>query len=430
MEKENKLVKGLTLVTLFTLITGAMVGMAWAVLTNVLLDRGGPAVVISIAIAAVLSLFVGLCFAELCSAMPYAGGAYIYVKRGLGKFWGFIAGWLLVLAYAAMMPGECIILGKLINGINPSLSPSIVGASLALLFTLINLVGIRFSGLVQFFMTLALFAGVLIFVIAGVPHLELANVQPFFGRGVGGIFIVIPIGMLAFMGYDVLPQAAEETNAPIRKMVFLIPGSIVFVAVIYALVVWVSAGVVPWESIAKSTEHIPILPSVVKALGSKGPAIIIVAGICGLITTMNAFMVGGSRLLMAMAKDNELPKAFGRLNKRFSVPHVGILCIGLLGVAGSFIRELIVLFDTAAASILVSYLLTVISLIVLRRREPDMERPYAVRAYPFVPVIAIIAVIPTLLVAIALLKPWALSVYAAWIIAGCVYYYIFRKGRE
>ena len=85
MEKENKLVKGLTLVTLFTLITGAMVGMAWAVLANVFLDRAGPAVLISIGVASVLTLFVGLCFAELCSAMPYAGGAYMGGKDGKSK---------------------------------------------------------------------------------------------------------------------------------------------------------------------------------------------------------------------------------------------------------------------------------------------------------------------------------------------------------
>jgi len=157
MEKENKLTRGLTLFTLFTLITGAMVGMAWAILANVFLDRAGPAVMISIGVAAILTLFVGLCFAELCSAMPYAGGAYIYVRRGINKFVGFIAGWLLVMAYAAMMPGECIILGKLINGVFPTLDPAMVGAVLALVFTLVNLAGIRFSGLVQFLLTAALF---------------------------------------------------------------------------------------------------------------------------------------------------------------------------------------------------------------------------------------------------------------------------------
>jgi len=429
MEKQSTLVRGLTLITLFTLITGAMVGMAWAILANVLLDRAGPAVVLSLAIAAFLSLFIGLCFAELCSAMPYAGGEYIYVKRALGKFPGFITGWILVLAYAAMMPGECIIIGKLVNGILPQFSPTVIGVTAAILFTVINLIGIRLSGLVQFLLTSALFVGILIYVFAGLPALELSNFEPFFGRGVGGIFIMIPIAMLAYMGYDVLPQAAEEVDAPIRKMVFIIPASIFFVGFVYVLVIVVTAGLVPWEQIAKSTEHIPIIPAVLKALGEKGPTIIIIAGVCGLITTMNAFLVGGSRLLMAMAKDNELPSAFKRIHQRFHVPSVGIIFLGLLGVAGSFIKELIVLFDTAASSVLICYLLVAIALIVLRRKEPGLDRPYRVPGYPAVPIVAIVAVIPTWLISLAILKTWALAVYFGWIVLGCGYYLIIRRER-
>jgi len=429
MEKESKLTKGLTLVTLFTLITGAMVGMAWAILANVFLDRAAPAVLISIAVASVLTLFVGLCFAELCAAMPYAGGAYIYVRRGIGKFVGFIAGWLLVLAYAAMMPGECIILGKLVNGIFPSLAPSIVGASLALLFTVVNLAGIRFSGIVQFLLTVALFIGIIIFIIAGVPELEIQNFKPFFGRGAGGIFLMIPIAMLAFMGYDVLPQAAEEVNAPIRKIVFLIPASIFFVAFMYILVLVISAGVVHWEVIAKNTEHIPIMPSVVKALGTKGAYIVIVAGICGLVTTMNAFMVGGSRLLYAMSQDGEIPSIFGRVSSNTNVPYAGILFIGALGIAGSFIQELIVLFDTAAASVLVSYFLVALTVIVLRKKEPELDRPYRIHGYPYIPVIAAVAVVPTWIIAVAILKVWALGVFIGWTLLGCGYYLLVRKNR-
>ncbi len=429
MENESKLTRGLTLVTLFTLITGAMVGMAWAVLANVFLDRAAPAVVISIAVASVLTLFVGLCFAELCSAMPFAGGAYIYVRRAMGTFAGFISGWLLVLAYAAMMPGECIILARLVAGLYPSLNPSLVGAGLALFFTLVNLAGIRFSGLVQFVLTVALFGGIIIFVVTGAPHLRVEHFQPFFGRGAGGILLMIPIAMLAFMGYDVLPQAAEEVNAPIRKMVFLIPSSIFFVAIMYILVLVVSAGTVHWEVIASNTGHIPIMPSVEKALGTRGATIVIIAGICGLITTMNAFMVGGSRLLMAMAKDRELPGIFGRLSGNTSVPYAGIIFIGVLGIAGSFVQELIVLFDTAASAVLVSYFLVAVAVIVLRRKEPDLERPYKIRWYPVIPLVAAVAVVPTWIISLAILKIWALAVFWVWVLLGVGYYFLFRKKR-
>ena len=427
MEEKSNLIKGLTLATMFTLITGAMVGMAWAVLANVMLDRAGPAVGLSIIIAAILSMFIGFCYAELCSAMPKAGGEYIYVKRGLGKFTGFFTGWVLILAYASMMPGECIILGKLIHGINPALSPTLTGALIAVFFTVINLLGVRFSGRVQFLFAVLLFAGILIYVIAALPKLQMANFQPVFGRGMGGVLLMVPLSMLAFMGFDVLPQAAEEVNAPIRKLVFLIPASIVFVAFFYFAVTVANAGLVPWENLAKSTANIPILEPVKIALGEKGAIIILVAGICGLLTTMNAFMLGGSRLLMAMARDGEIPRSLAYVNPRFGTPSVALVFLGVMGVLGSVFTELIVLFDTAASAVLLCYLLVVITVIRLRRKEPDMERPYKMWGYPAIPVLAIISIIPAWGISILLLKPWAIGVFLGWIIVGILYYIAFRR---
>jgi amino acid transporter len=429
-EKKSNLVRGLTLATMFTLITGAMVGMAWAVLANVMLDRAGPAIGLSILLAAVFSLFIGLCYAELCSAMPRAGGEYIYVRRGLGNFSGFFTGWILILAYAAMMPGECIILGKLMHGIQPSFSPAVTGAAIAVFFTVINLLGVRLSGRVQFLFTLILFAGILIYVVAALPKIELANFQPVLGRGWGGVLLMVPLSMLAFMGFDILPQAAEEVNAPIRKMVFLIPASILAVAVFYIAVMMANAGLAPWEKMAKSTAEIPILDTVRIALGEKGVLIILAAGICGLLTTMNAFMMGGSRLIMAMAKDGELPAVFSFVHERFHTPSVALIFLGLMGILGSYFTELIALFDTAASAVLICYVLVTVTVIALRKKEPDMERPYKMSFYPLIPILALISIIPTWLISMTLLKPWSLGIFAGWIILGVLYFFIMRKGRS
>ncbi|MCG8566767.1 MAG: amino acid permease [Desulfobacterales bacterium] len=424
----EKLVKGLTLVTLFSLITGAMVGMGWAVLANVMVDRAGPGVMISMALAAVFSLFIGLCYAELCSAMPKAGGEYIYVKRGMGPFSGFFAGWVLILAYAAMMPGECIILGKLIHGLNPDLSPALTGAGIAVFFTLVNLVGVRLSGRVQLFFTLVLFLGIFLYVAAALPKIHMENITPFMGRGWGGVLLMVPLSMLAFMGFDVLPQAAEEIQAPIRKMVFLIPASIGVVGLFYVATTLANVGLEPWEKLAQSTDEIPILSPVTLALGERGGLIIITAGICGLLTTMNAFMMGGSRLLMAMARDGEIPAFLGRVHPRFRTPHMALIFLGIMGVAGAYFTEMIVLFDTAAAAVLICYILVAVSVMRLRKNEPEMERPYAIKAYPLVPILAIVSVIPTWGIAMALLKPVALVCFVLWLVLGLIYYRFVKKG--
>ncbi len=426
-EKPSNLKRGLTLVTLFTLLTGAMVGMAWAVLANVFLDRGGPASIISLVVAAVFTLFVGLCFAELCSMMPVAGGAYIYVKRAMNKFGGFTAGWLLVLAYAAMMPGECIIIGKLAAGLIPGVPVAWVGVAAAVLFTVINLVGITFSAIVQLILTVILFGGIFAYALPGLAQVDVANMTPFFGRGVAGMFLMVPIYFLGFMGYDILPQAAEEVKSPVRKMVFVIPLSILFVLVAYMAVAIANAGVLPWEQIAKSTDPVPIIPIAEKLLGPSGPAIIIIAGLCGLVTTLNGFVVGASRLMMAMAKDHELPPFFAKVNKRFGVPHWAIIFVGILGIIGSFVPQLIVLFDTAASAVLVTYALTAVSVIVLRKKQPDAERPYKVPWGNVIPILALIGVVPTFLISLGILTTEALIVFVAWFVIGVIYYLLYRR---
>jgi len=429
LNEKTTLVRGLTIVTMFTLLTGAMVGMAWAVLANVMLDRAGPAVVLSILLAAVFSLFIGLCYAELCSAMPKAGGEYIYVKRGLGKFPGFFAGWILLLAYASMMPGECIIIGKLVHGISPSLSPSTTGAFVAVFFTLVNLLGVRLSGRVQFVFTLILFAGIFIYVAASLPKIDAAHYQPVLGRGWGGVLLMIPLSMLAFMGFDILPQAAEEVNAPIRKMVFLIPASIFFVAIFYIAIMMVNAGLEPWEKLAGSTAEIPILDVARIALGENGVLIILAAGICGLLTTINAFMMGGSRLIMAMANDGEIPSFLSFVHPKYHTPSVALIFLGLMGILGSYFSELIALFDTAASSVLVCYILVAVAVMTLRKKEPEMDRPYRIAFYPWVPILAIVGTIPTCLISLTLLKSTSLGIFFGWILLGVLYYLIVRRGR-
>jgi len=426
-EKPSNLKRGLTLVTLFTLLTGAMVGMAWAVLANVFLDRGGPASILALIVAAVFTLFVGLCFAELCSMMPVAGGAYIYVKRAMNKFGGFTAGWLLVLAYAAMMPGECIIIGKLAAGLIPGVPVAWVGVGAAVIFTVINLIGITFSAIVQLILTVVLFGGIFVYALPGLAQVDVANMTPFFGRGVAGMFLMVPIYFLGFMGYDILPQAAEEVKSPVRKMVFVIPLSILFVLIAYMAVAIVNAGVLPWEQIAKSTDPVPILPIAEKLLGPSGPAIIIIAGLCGLVTTLNGFVVGASRLMMAMAKDHELPPFFARVNSRFGVPHWAIIFVGVLGIIGSFVPQLIVLFDTAASAVLVTYALTAISMMILRKKEPDAERPYKVPWGNVIPILALVGIVPTFLISLGILTTEALIVFVAWFVIGVIYYLLYRR---
>ena len=115
------------------------------------------------------------------------------------------------------------------------------------------------------------------------------------------------------------------------------------------------------------------------------------------------------------------------MNPRFRTPSIALIFLGIMGVLGSVFTELIVLFDTAASAVLLCYLLVVVSVIRLRRKEPDMERPYKMWGYPMIPILAIVSIIPAWGISILLLKPGAIAVFVGWMVVGALYFLLFRK---
>ena len=422
--ENSGLKRGLTLVTVFTLITGAMVGMAWAVLPNVLFGYAGPALLITVLIAAVFCIFIGLCYAELCAAMPYAGGEYHYTKVALGKFPSFVTGWFLVMAYSAMMPGEIIVLSKVLSMVVSSVPKWVIGTVLALIFGGINLLGIRISAILQLIFAVVLFLGMGIFIFGGLGNIHWGNFTPFFSGHVGGMLMMVPIAMLAFMGFDIVPQAAEEVKSPIKKVVYLIPLSIVFVCFFYFGAFFTAAGNVPPAQIAQSKAEVPLIEVSEIFLGESGALIILIAGIMGLITTMNAFVIGASRLMFGMAREGVLPDFLGKIHSKYGTPYWPIMLITLFGILGAIFQQLFLVFQIASSAILIAYILVIVSFFVLRRRKPEMKRPYTVPAYPLTPIIALIGSVLAFLFSLVAFESWIhWVIFIGLTLVGLVYYF-------
>jgi basic amino acid/polyamine antiporter, APA family len=451
-EKKGTLVRGLTIATVFTLITGAMVGMAWATLTNTLFAYAGPAVLLSAIIAAFFCILIGFCYAELCAAMPFAGGEYYYTKRSMGNFASFLTGWFLIIAYSSMMPGEVIIFSKVASTLMPDawLTPGptllgyqfppaamiTVGVAAALFFGVINYIGIRLSAIVQLIFTVLLFAGMALYIIGGLPQVNLSNITgPFFEKGIGGMFMMVPIAILAFMGFDIVTKAAEEIKSPIEKVVWLIPLSVVFVLFFYAGVFLVSAGVVPYTEIAESTLEVPIEIVATKTLGAAGFYVVIIAGLMGLITTLNGFLIGSSRLMYGMAKDGVLPRTFSYIHPKFGTPAFGIVVLTIVGALGAFFQFLFTLFAVASAAILLAYILVCVSLLILRKKEPKMKRPYRLRAPRLVAGLAIIGAVTAFLFSIYIIvkdqetRAVGSALFFGLTAVGLIYYFLVVRRR-
>jgi len=423
--------RGLTLITVFTLITGAMVGMAWATLPNILFGYAGPALLVSLILAAFFCIFIGLCYAELCAAMPYAGGEYHYTKAAMGKFASFITGWFLVIAYSAMMPGEVIILSKIFAMLSAVPPKWITGTIVALIFGIINILGVRLSAIFQFFFAVILFSGMAVFIIGGLGDIQWSNFTPFFQGRVPGMLMMVPIAMLAFMGFDIVPQAAEEIKSPIEKVVYLIPLSILFVCLFYFGAFFTAAANVHPDVIAQSKAEVPLIDVARGFLGESGALIILIAGIMGLITTLNAFVIGASRLMLGMAREGVLPGFLAQVNQRYGTPHWAITIITIFGILGAIFQKLFLVFQIASSAILIAFIMVVISFFVLRKKRPEMKRPYRVPLYPLSPIIAIfgsaVAFLFSLL-SFETLAHWVIFLGAA--ILGLVYYLTSVKNKE
>ncbi|MEJ2023749.1 MAG: APC family permease [Deltaproteobacteria bacterium] len=429
--ENSGLKRSLTLVTIFTLITGAMVGMAWAVLPNVLFGYAGPALLLSVVIAAAFCLFIGLCYAELCAAMPFAGGEYHYTKVAMGKFFSFVTGWFLVIAYSAMMPGEIIVLSKVLAMLISSPPKWLIGIILALLFGGINLLGVKISAVIQMVFAVILFLGLAIFIFGGLGSIHWNNFSPFFEGHITGMFMMVPIGMLAFMGFDIVPQAAEEVKSPIKKVVYMIPLSIVFVCFFYVGAFFTAAANMAPAQIAQSKAEVPLIEVSKIFLGNTGATIILIAGIMGLITTLNAFVIGASRLMLGMAREGVLPAFLCRIGKKYGTPYWAILLITFFGILGAIFQQLFMVFQIASSAILTAYILVIISFFMLRKKKPEMERPYRVPAYPLTPIIALVGSVMAFLFSLVAFETWVhWTIFLGVTILGLLYYVFVVRTKE
>lgn len=421
MDNQLSLKKGITLLPLFAILTSSMIGMAWATLTAILLGIAGPAIILSICLAAVFCIFIGLCYAELCGALPFAGGEYVYTSRSIGKFWGFSTGWFLLLAYGTMMPGEVIILSRIISALIPGVPLIVAGIAIAIIFGAINIIGVKFASIVQLVLAALLFIGMGVFIVSGIGSVDIANFTPFFSEGVVGMVTVIPLMMLAFMGFDIAPQAVEEINAPLRKVVFLIPLSIVFVAVFYLGVFLVAGGAAP-DILMSSTSDVPLIDVAAVFLGGSGASVVMVAGALGLITTLNAFMIGASRLMYGMAVGGALPAVFSKIHPKFGTPYIALIALTLFGIAGALYQEILVVFQLSSAAIVIVYILICLSVIMLRKSEPELDRPYRVPLFPTLPIIGMVASVAALLIALTTIDSVGFILFLIWLVVGLAYY--------
>jgi len=411
---QNELVKGLGVFGATSVVAGTMIGTAIFVVPGTMLHQvGTPAMVLAVFVAAgVLSLFGALSYAELGAAMPEAGGEFVYMRRAYGPLFGFLYGWTQFIiaktaSIAAIATGFVIYLAYFF----PRLRETLWGTSLrfgghelelhltglqvgatvmVLLLSGLNVLGVRRSGAVQTLFTASKLLVLAVLIVLGLTYGRGSwqGFRPFIAAGGhGGLLAAFGVGTVsalwAYDGWNNLSMVAGEVKNPQRNVPLALIGGALLVLIVYVLVNLAYFYVLPASQVlgAKTVAA----DAARRIMGSAGGAFIAVGVMISTFATLNGSILSGSRIPYATAREGLFPAALGDVNPRFHTPAVSLVwqavIAGLFALTGGYES----LYTKAIFSEFLFYALCTAGVFVLRRREPDLPRPYRTWGYPLVP---------------------------------------------
>ncbi|MDD2484165.1 MAG: APC family permease [Eubacteriales bacterium] len=404
-EETNSLKRVLGRTDVLTLAFGTMVGWGWVMLSGVWVSEAGVAgALLAFAFGAVLCIFVGLTYAELTSALPLAGGEMVYTYRVLGSGYAWLVGWTISFAYIGVAAWEGIALATAIDYIFPIpkigylwsigdysvyASWSAIGMIGAFVLLLLNYFGTRPAAIFQVMTTSALFMVGLLFVFGGVSFGNTQYMEPVFTNFNGVIAVLLMVPSM-FVGFDVIPQSAEEMNLPLRQIAKVFIVSILMAAAWYFLILIGISISAPPE--VRNAGIVPAADAMAYCYGSPVfGKIMILGGICGIMTSWNGFIVGSTRVIYAMGRAKMLPPFFGKLHPRYKTPVGAIVLVGgICTITPLLGKNALVWFVNASAfGSVISYLMVAISFLLLRKQEPDLNRPFRIKYGNFVGILVV-----------------------------------------
>jgi len=426
-----------------------MIGWSWVALTgNWIAGAGSLGAILAFLFGGVVVLFVGFTYAELASAMPQAGGEHVYSHRALGPTASFICTWAILLGYVSVVAFEAVALPTVTDYLFPGfdrgylwtvagwdvqLTWVLVGVVAAIVMTAINIAGIRTAARVQVLATTLILLVGFMLLGGGAVNGDVANMQPLLTSGAKGLLGVLIMVPFMFVGFDVIPQSAEEIDIPFSEIGKLLMISIGMAVFWYIAMIWaVSVGLTEAE---RQASELPTADATAALLGgSWGGKLLVTGGIGGILTSWNAFLIGGSRAIYALARAGQLPASLGHLHPKYNTPHRAVLLIGALSVLAPFFGRpaLVWLVDAGGLGIVIAYAFVAWSFLVLRKREPDMERPYKVRGGRMVGRIALVLSLAIAVLYLpgspaALVWPYEWMIFLGWALFGVVMYFSAKK---
>ena len=405
-ESETSLRRSLGVWQLTMISVGATLGTGIFVVLGTAVPLAGPAVWIAFAVAGLAALLSALSYAEMAGSVPVSGSSYSYAYATMGEGVAWVCGWCLVLEYGVSVAAVAVGAGQYVNealavfglGLPPALANPIgvadglfnlPAAALVLLAMLLLVRGAKDSAWANTIMVFVKLAVLLVFVVIAFSAFSLGNFEPLAPMGVAGVAAASSRLFFSYIGFDAASTAGDEATNPRRDLPRAIILSMVIVTTVYILVAIAAIGARPWTEFADDeSAFVGILTEItgqpIVALFFSIGAVIAIASV---VLTV---YYGQTRILYRMAQDGMVPRVFSRVGRRSGTPVAGTVIVGAVVAVVAALIPLGELADATSIGTLFAFALVNLSVILLRRLRPDLDRSYSVPLFPVVPALGIV----------------------------------------
>jgi len=410
------------------LLHATMLGIGGAISAGVFVMLGratsmaGPAIIVVLFVCGLINLLTMFSFCELGSALPIAGGEYSYVKTAYGGIMAFLTGWfewISQMFFAALMSvGSALIISIFIP-----VNVQITAIVMVIIFTVINIRGVKETGTVGAILALTLLAILAAYMVGGLQHgFRVDAFQPFMPKGFFGVVGATAYIFIVYLGAEEIVVAQAEIKNPektIPRAILITAGVLI---AIYCTIAYVTLGIIQPEALGELPAPLAFVAE--KTMGPVGAILITVAGLLAALTSLNTAIMAQSRITYAMSRDGYFPRALSRVHERWRTPYVAVILGSILTLAFVSIGSLDFAGYGSDFGFIVGFSLVNLSLMKLRKAKPELKRPFKAPLYPLTPILGI----GSSLLLLAFIDVRVLTLGAELSILALLAYYVIMMG--
>jgi len=392
---------------------------------------------LAIATFFIIILYITFTFSytELACAIPKAGGVFDYATRAMGKDIGFIAGMAQIIEFVFAPPAIAAAIGAYFHIFFPQFSVTSIAITSYLLFTALNISGVKAAATFELIITAFAVFELLLFSGITLPHFHWDNLtQNAFPFGWKGVWAATPFAIWFFLGLEGVANVAEETVNPQRNVLKGFGSALLTLIILCALVFVSSIGVGGWEKVVYATpgaeaSDSPLPLALAQITGNSGWLyhLLITIGLMGLVASFHGLILAASRATYEFGKTGCIPTIFGRIHPKFKTPANALVLNMIIGIIALFTGKTGDIITIACFGAIVLYIFAMISVLVLRKKEPGLERPFRVPMYPVFPVVALAIALVSLVAMISLNIKLSLIFFAILALAYIWFHFIVKR---